>query len=223
MLYQPADHRERIAKEIARYRKNQAMPTVASLMGKYALVEAEAKRLLASIKRKIATEEKATSLVNGRRIPNTTEKIEPSTESFIEDTAENAPHLRQILQDIRAKYGDEMRVHGEQTAIPEGFIYLVTHILFDGWVKAGMTIDFEQRLAAYNTSDPLSRFAFSRIKWVSNRRQAECDLLAKLALIAAEYRGEWFLIDHSAAVEIFNKQQSQTKKLNSRDSDFRES
>ena len=61
-----------------------------------------------------------------------------------------AAALRERLQAIRARYGDEIRVRGEQTAAREGFVYLVTHPCFEGWVKAGMTIDYELRMAAYN-------------------------------------------------------------------------
>jgi hypothetical protein len=205
LLYQPEDHRKRIAKELARYRKKNELPTVALLMDKYSLVEGEAKKLLASIKRKISKEEKAGKLRNSREFPTPTEIIKTPQKETTEEAAGNMPQLRQILQEIRTKYGDEIKVHGEQTTIQEGFIYLVTHCLFDGWVKAGMTIDFEQRLVTYNISDPLSRFKLSAVKWVSNRRRSECELLENLASAATESRGEWFLIDHAVALALFKE------------------
>lgn len=115
-----------------------------------------------------------------------------------------ASHAYAKLQIIRAKYSSEIKQHGEQTTIPEGFVYLVTHPLFEGWVKAGMTIDFEQRLINYNISDPLSRFIYSAVGWVSTRRRAERDLLKMLAASASQRNGEWFVIDPEIALKIFD-------------------
>lgn len=66
-------------------------------------------------------------------------------------------------------------------------MYLVTHPLFGGRVKAGMTMDFEVRLGVYNVSDPLSRFEYLAVKWVPNRRQAEIKLLARLAATKTQH------------------------------------
>jgi len=107
------------------------------------------------------------------------------------------------LQRLRERCGQELRVQGEQTAIPEGFLYLVTHPQFKGWVKAGMTIDYEQRLATYNIADPLARFELAAVRWVSDRRASERQLLCRLANVAKESRGEWFKLSLSEASAVF--------------------
>ena len=112
-----------------------------------------------------------------------------------------AAALRERLQDIRARYGDEIRVRGEQTSAREGFVYLVTHPCFEGWVKAGMTIDYELRMAAYNVSDPLSRFELAAARWMPSRREAEQRLLAELSEHAQEVRGEWVRMELATAKE----------------------
>lgn len=111
--------------------------------------------------------------------------------------------LKAVLEDIRRRYGDEMRQKGEQTSAREGFVYLVTHPCFGGWVKGGMTIDYELRLGMYNTSDPLSRFEYAELTWAPDRRKAERELLAALQEIADETRGEWSRIDVQDALRVF--------------------
>lgn len=111
--------------------------------------------------------------------------------------------LKAVLEDIRRRYGDEIRQRGEQTSAREGFVYLVIHPCFEGWVKGGMTIDYEQRLGMYNTSDPLSRFEYAELTWVPDRRQAERVLLASLQEIADETRGEWSRIGLQDALRVF--------------------
>jgi hypothetical protein len=109
-----------------------------------------------------------------------------------------------VLQKIRLQHGFEIRQHGEQTAIQEGFVYLVQHPLFAGWVKAGMTVDFELRMATYNVADPLSRFVMSRVKWAENRRQAEIALMEALGCVAEQRNGEWFKMDFEKACIVFD-------------------
>ncbi len=120
-----------------------------------------------------------------------------------EPTAE--VQLKAVLEDIRRRYGDEMRQKGEQTSAREGFVYLVIHPCFGGWVKGGMTIDYEQRLSTYNTSDPLSRFEYAELAWVPDRRNAERVLLAALQEITDETRGEWFRSDVQDALRVFRE------------------
>jgi hypothetical protein len=109
-----------------------------------------------------------------------------------------------VLQKIRLLHGVDIRQHGEQTAIQEGFVYLVQHPLFAGWVKAGMTVDFELRMATYNVADPLSRFVMSRVKWAENRRQAEIALMEALGCVAEQRNGEWFKMDFERACFVFD-------------------
>lgn len=223
-IYQREDHSKRIPKEVARFKKTNALPTEQELAQKYRLAPHEAKRLLAAVKRRISKEKRIVeaALV---ALHNASEAEIPRDASSTDDTQQvveshNAPALEVAgrpekltpiasgsayvaLQSLRERHGDEIRERGEQTAIAEGFVYLVTHPLFDGWVKAGMTIDFEQRLTTYNVADPLSRFTLVAVRWVSNRRVAETILLERLSEMAMQSRGEWFLMSLEEATDVF--------------------
>jgi hypothetical protein len=206
---------KRLTKELNLYLKSGVLPTFDSLMAKYRLGQVETKKLLTAIKRRLKrnattsdTSAKKTQ-VTGSTLP----QVEPMLDELVaghESPSKVTVSLKvqQMLRDIRNKYGEEIKQRGEQTSIPEGFVYLVTRCLFDGWVKAGMTIDYEQRLITYNVSDPISRFQFSAVKWVSNRRNAERDLLARLEGAAVERRGEWFFIRHELAVNLFGSEEA---------------
>ncbi len=139
------------------------------------------------------------------RLP-TLPAVEPVAQKKVEESVRaTAPApLSVILADIRKRYGDEIRQRGEQTSAKEGFVYLVTNPCFQGWVKAGMTIDYELRLGVYNTSDPLCQFGYARLAWTPDRREAERLLLTSLQRTAVETRGEWFRMQLQEAISIFD-------------------
>lgn len=87
----------------------------------------------------------------------------------------------------------------------EGFIYLVQNPAFEGWVKCGMTVDCGDRLKSYNGYDPICRFSFITTKRVENRRQAETQLLKEVSFKSSLQNGEWFKIDESLCIEIFDQ------------------
>ena len=216
----PSKYDRLAKKEIKQFKTTRVLLTVEELKAKYNLQDAYAKGLSISIKRRLTEQ--------GIAVPKPAKKSKAGQASGATNAAPNAPteavdalraatpetppkivveapqEVKAVLQDIRSKYGDEIRTRGEQTTIPEGFIYLVTHPLFEGWVKAGMTIDYEQRMVTYNISDPLSRFELTAVKWVENRRKAEKDLLALLEDVAQECRGEWFRVELETARRVFD-------------------
>ena len=107
------------------------------------------------------------------------------------------------LIEIRNKYKDEIRQHGEQTRIKEGFVYLVENPAYPNWIKAGMSIDYEQRLSNYNRYDPECKFVIIGVKWVNDRRFIEKILLDRLADVSFGRKGEWFKVDKNIALSIF--------------------
>ena len=78
------------------------------------------------------------------------EKIETSIEPIVSDEE----FLHRKLLDIYSQYETEIRVHGEQTPIKEGFVYIIFNPAYPEWIKAGMTIDYEKRLNVYNQYSP---------------------------------------------------------------------
>lgn len=104
---------------------------------------------------------------------------------------------------IKKQYTDEIRIHGEQTLIQEGFVYLITNPSWNGWIKAGMTIDYQSRLNTYNINDPYGNYNYLSLKWVENRRQSEQLLLETLTTSSINRKGEWFQISEDEATKIF--------------------
>ena len=104
---------------------------------------------------------------------------------------------------IKKQYTDEIRIHGEQTLIQEGFVYLITNPSWNGWIKAGMTIDYQSRLNTCNINDPYGNYNYLSLKWVENRRQSEQLLLETLTTSSINRKGEWFQISKDEATKIF--------------------
>lgn len=204
-LYAQRDIRDYALREVNLYARKGTITDVEKLQRKYRLSGLDAQRLFRSIKRRLLKlrrdAEKAAGIEakkNQPRIPN----VKPLAPDAIPETAVGEM-LPEILEAIRAQAREELLVKGEQTSLPEGFIYLLTHETHEGWVKAGMTVDYEMRVAVYNTGDPLCRYTYRAIKPVPDRRQAERELLARLGRQATEKRGEWFRMELDDALEVF--------------------
>ena len=155
------------------------------LMKEYNLSELKAKYAISELKKyKLSLVKEEVTL------------IKDSTDNIVID-------LHNKLCHIKNQYADELRIHGEQTSIKEGFIYLITNPSWDGWIKAGMTIDYQSRIMTYNINDPFGNYNFICLKWVDNRRDAENILLETLNKHSSTSKGEWFQINQSSASKIF--------------------
>lgn len=86
----------------------------------------------------------------------------------------------------------------------EGYIYLLIHPLFSGWVKCGMAKDLKKRLSVYNTGDPLKRFSFLCHKKVKCRKTSENTLIKIFFNVSDEKSEEWFKVDLNKAKDLFN-------------------
>jgi hypothetical protein len=86
----------------------------------------------------------------------------------------------------------------------QGYIYLVEHELYVGWIKCGMTEDVLSRLGAYNGYDPMKRFKVICSKLVLHRRKAESQLLNDIKMRSTLQSGEWFKISKEDAMQIFD-------------------
>lgn len=186
------------------------LSTVADVQARYNFTEDAAKKFLRAVDRALrmpanpdtgrpAKVKKASPSATAAPAPVTTPDVRPNVSATPVQV-----QLAAVLADIRGRFEVEIRTKGEQTSVKEGFVYLVTHPSFEGWVKAGMTIDYEVRLSTYNVADPLSRFELMAAKWVADRRNAEKKLLARLAQTADERRGEWVRIELTEAVKVFD-------------------
>lgn len=116
----------------------------------------------------------------------------------------NSISLQEHLQRIRQNRLDEKVKTGEASKIKEGFIYIIENPVWDGWMKAGMTLDYEERLNSYNMYDPTESYTLVRMRWISDRKKIESILLEELANHSTLRKGEWFKIDKEKALLIFN-------------------
>ena len=194
----------RVETEVRRANRDGVLATIQEIQARYNFTEDAAQSFLRSVKTAIrkgsprAT--KVIELATSDALTLGGEPQERASRVNAEPSKVRIAGLQAILEDIRKRYGEEIRLHGEQTAVREGFVYLVTHPCFSGWVKAGMTIDYEMRMRTYNICDPLSRFELFSAKWAKDRRLAEKDLLEKLNSLAHEMRGEWARIELEVAL-----------------------
>jgi hypothetical protein len=202
----------RIETEIKLSRKNGRMPTSTEIEARHNFTPEAAKKFLAAMARAMhkaaANPSKTKEKAPAKAAPAT--PTSPLSSFSLTRQEEQQPlthktraHLGVVLADIRRRFEVEIRTKGEQTLVKEGFAYLATHPSFEGWVKVGMTIDYELRLGTYNTADPLSRFVMPAIKWVPDRRASERQLLSALAEVATEMRGEWARMPIEVATQVF--------------------
>lgn len=114
----------------------------------------------------------------------------------------NEDIIHNKLLKIREIYNDEIKIHGEQTEIKEGFVYIISNIAYPDWIKVGMAFDYEKRLNVYNQYDPESKFKIIGIRWTDNRRILENKILEDMSQVALKQRGEWFRIEKETALDI---------------------
>lgn len=201
----------KIKAELRRWGIEQRPPTVEEIQQRYNLTPEFGGKFLKKLEKARSPSDKKLAAKVGKPVERsavlqTTQAVEPVEQKGADGhgLCTESAQLKVILADIRRRYGDEIRQIGEQTSAKEGFVYLVTNSCFPGWVKAGMTIDYELRLGTYNTSDPLSRFEYVKLAWTPDRRYAERLLLTELQRSAAETRGEWFRMQLQDAIFIFD-------------------
>lgn len=131
----------------------------------------------------------------------------PTLVEIIEKVNAKAELIFKSIKIKRAQLASFMKttLPGMHRTGKEGFLYLIKNPTFDGWVKCGMTVNCGDRLKSYNGYDPVSRFSFIATKEVEDRRKAETLLLHSVSMKANLRNGEWFKIDESVCLEIFNK------------------
>jgi hypothetical protein len=105
----------------------------------------------------------------------------------------NDPNLARI----RAEQA-EVFTAGKRTTVREGFVYIITNPAFPGYVKVGRALDPEDRLASFQTGDPLRRYKLEGYRYSKDRYAAEQSVHAALRPWWAG--GEWFLVNTKDAI-----------------------
>lgn len=97
------------------------------------------------------------------------------------------------------------------TSDPSGFVYLVVHPKFPGWVKVGSTTNPERRLASYNTGDPMRSYRMLSAEPASDRRHAEWLAHTRLRKLGYDKRGEWFDVGIPVAINTIRRAVAETE------------
>ncbi len=79
-----------------------------------------------------------------------------------------------------------------QTSDPSGFLYVITHPKYPGWVKIGQTINPASRLRSYQTGDPERAYRLYVAAPTLGRRHAEWATHQTLRRLGYAKRHEWF-------------------------------
>ena len=83
-----------------------------------------------------------------------------------------------------------------------GHVYAITNPAWPGWVKIGMTIDIDGRLAAYQIYSPGKDYSVAHSVEVRDRRRSEAFAHRRASDASAGVSGEWFKIPMAEAANI---------------------
>ncbi len=91
------------------------------------------------------------------------------------------------------------------TSDPSGYVYLVAHPQFSGWVKVGSTTNPRRRLASYQTGDPMRGYRMLLAVPTVDRRLAEWLAHRRLRRLGYLPEGEWFASGVALTTNIIRK------------------
>lgn len=86
-----------------------------------------------------------------------------------------------------------------------GYVYLITHPKFVGWVKIGKAVDPHKRLRQYQTGDPERSYRLMHIEPAQDRHEAEFNAIERLTRLGYERSGEWFRVGIETAKAVLRK------------------
>jgi len=84
---------------------------------------------------------------------------------------------------------------------PRGSVYVVSNPAFTGYVKIGYAFDPESRLGDYQTGDPHRAYVLEHSEFFLDKREAEAELLDRLAGQKGDAQGEWRKVSVAEAVQ----------------------
>jgi hypothetical protein len=76
-----------------------------------------------------------------------------------------------------------------------GYLYIITHPLYDGWCKVGTTWNLKERLHVYQTGDPFRQYKLIYSLHHPSFREAEKKIKEFMKPFALEIKGEWYRVD----------------------------
>jgi hypothetical protein len=91
---------------------------------------------------------------------------------------------------------------GKHVNLNAGFVYLLSNPAFPGWVKMGSTVNVNERVSSYQTSDPLRSFVIEKKWFVFNRKSVEKSLINIASTSGYRVNNEWAQIDAASLINL---------------------
>ena len=85
--------------------------------------------------------------------------------------------------------------------IKEGYIYAISNPAWAGWIKIGMAVDADDRLANYQTSSPFRDYHIEAKQYTTDKKKLE-EIAHKEAAKLGVQLGEWFKIGKLQAISL---------------------
>jgi hypothetical protein len=114
-------------------------------------------------------------------------------------------------RNIPSQFRKELEVHrrlqtNTQVSILAGYVYGISNSVYSGWLKLGSCLDLAERLATYQTGDPLRRFQYEFSIFVDDRVQVEEQAHNHPDLLPARAGDtEWFNVTPERAKMIIER------------------
>lgn len=90
------------------------------------------------------------------------------------------------------------RDRGPLVNVKEGLVYVIENPVYPNYLKIGMTVDLNTRLAQYQTYDPEKRFRVKNYEFVLNRRSVEQNVIASYGVDLQ--KSEWIPVTNSTNI-----------------------
>jgi hypothetical protein len=105
------------------------------------------------------------------------------------------------LQRIRRENKEALALNPNmRTGTREGFLYVVSNIAWEGYLKIGRALDYEDRLNTFNTGDPMRRYKLEFVWYFRDRYAAEKE--AHRLMLPWWQGAEWYLAPVEEAVSV---------------------
>lgn len=103
----------------------------------------------------------------------------------------------------RLRESDRSKSKGKKTSISEGWVYVIQHPAFSGWIKIGSAINAEDRLNIYQVYCPERSFTLVSKIYCKDRISLEKQVQKELDHCRGN--GEWFKVDKIEAVNLIKR------------------
>ena len=99
------------------------------------------------------------------------------------------PMLNKIREEDKEIYATS---DNKQSALKEGFVYVLSHPKFSPWCKIGHSRDPERRLSTYNTGCPTRSYTLDGYEYFEDRVKIEEHIHNIVERDGYPRKGEWF-------------------------------